>query len=119
MKLEEYTRGSRPDAWDQGEPAVLDYLARHVFRVAITNSRIVGLDEQSVAICYKQRKSNSWRTSNIPGQAFIRRFLQNVLPRACTRFATSTCGIPPSANSPPAHACCFGSTVRRDRAQPS
>jgi hypothetical protein len=60
---------------------VLDYLARYVFRVAITNSRIVDLDDQTVTIRYKQRKSNRWRTSRIPGQEFMRRFLQHVLPK--------------------------------------
>jgi hypothetical protein len=68
-------------AWGRGEQAVLDYLARYVFRVAITNSRIVDLDDQTVTIRYKQRKSNRWRTSRIPGQEFMRRFLQHVLPK--------------------------------------
>jgi Putative transposase len=30
---------------DPGEQAVLDYLARYVFRVAITNTRIIGVDD--------------------------------------------------------------------------
>jgi hypothetical protein len=68
-------------AWGTGEQAVLDYLARYVFRVAITNTRIVGLDDQAVTIRYKQRKSNRWRTSRILGQEFMRRFLQHVLPK--------------------------------------
>ena len=37
---------------------MLDYLARYVFRIAITNSRIVGLDDHGVTIRYKKRKSN-------------------------------------------------------------
>ena len=65
----------------EGEQAVLDYLARYVFRVAITNTRIVGLDYQAVTIRYKQRKSNRWRMSRISGQEFMRRFLQHVLPK--------------------------------------
>ena len=44
-------------AWGNGEQAVLDYLARYVFRVALTNARIVGLDEQGVSIQYKERKT--------------------------------------------------------------
>ena len=68
-------------AWGEGEQAVLDYLARYVFRVAITNARIVGLDDQSVTIRHKHRKSNRWRTSRIPGHEFMRRFLQHVLPK--------------------------------------
>jgi hypothetical protein len=68
-------------AWGKGEQAVLDYLARYVFRVAITNSRIVGLDDEAVTIRHKHRSSNRWRTIRIPGHEFMRRFLQHVLPK--------------------------------------
>ena len=68
-------------AWGEGEQAVLTYLARYVFRIAITNSRIVGLDEHGVSIRYKVRKSNRWRTCRITGDEFMRRFLQHVLPK--------------------------------------
>jgi hypothetical protein len=44
-------------------------------RIAITNACIVGLDDQAVTIRHKHRKSNRWRTSRIPGQEFMRRFL--------------------------------------------
>jgi hypothetical protein len=67
--------------WGDGGQAVLDYLARYVFCVAITNARIVGLDDQAVTIRYKQRKSSHWRTCQIVGDEFIRRFLQHVLPK--------------------------------------
>ena len=67
--------------WGEGEQGILDYLARYVFRVAITNTRIVGLDDQAVTIRHKERKSNQWRTSRIPGHEFMRRFLQHVLPK--------------------------------------
>jgi hypothetical protein len=68
-------------AWGKGEQAVLDYLARYVFRVAITNSRIVSLDDKAVTIRHKHRKSNRWRTIRIPGHEFMRRFLQHVQPK--------------------------------------
>lgn len=32
------------------EQAVLDYLARYVFRIALTNARIVSLDDRTVGI---------------------------------------------------------------------
>ena len=67
--------------WGQGEDAVLRYLARYVFRIAITNSRIVGLDERSVAFRYKHRQSNRWRICTLDGEEFMRRFLQHVLPK--------------------------------------
>jgi predicted Zn-ribbon and HTH transcriptional regulator len=68
-------------AWGEGEQAVLDYLARYVFRVAISNTRIVALDDQTVTIRHKHRRSNRWRTSRMPGHEFMRRFLQHVLPK--------------------------------------
>jgi len=67
--------------WGAGEQAVLDYLARYVFRVAITNARLVTLDDQVVTIRYKQRTSSRWRACRIAGDDFLRRFLQHVLPK--------------------------------------
>ena len=68
-------------AWGNGEQAVLDYLARYVFRVALTNARIVRLDDQTVTIQYKERKTGRPRTCRLSGDEFMRRFLQHVLPR--------------------------------------
>jgi hypothetical protein len=68
-------------AWGEGDEAVLRYLARYVFRVAITNSRIIGLDENGVTFRHKERASNRWRTTRLDGHEFMRRFLQHVLPK--------------------------------------
>ena len=68
-------------AWGNGEQAVLDYLARYVFRIALTNARIVGLDDETVTIQYKDRKTGHARTCRLSGDEFMRRFLQHVLPR--------------------------------------
>jgi hypothetical protein len=67
--------------WGEGDEAVLRYLARYVFRVAITNSRIVGLDDKGVTIRHKDRKSMQWRTTRLSGHECMRRFLQHVLPK--------------------------------------
>jgi hypothetical protein len=67
--------------WGEGEDAVLRYLARYVFRIAITNSRIVNLDERTVSFRYKHRQSNRWRTCTLEGAEFMRRFLQHLLPK--------------------------------------
>lgn len=68
-------------AWGTGEQAVLNYLARYVFRVALTNARILSLDDQTVTIQHKQRKTGRRRTCRLSGEEFMRRFLQHVLPR--------------------------------------
>ena len=67
--------------WGKGEQAVLDYLARYVFRIAITNSRIVAMDDQTVTFRYKDRKQRRWRTCRVSGIEFMRRFLMHVLPK--------------------------------------
>jgi hypothetical protein len=35
--------------WGEGEDAVLSYLARYVFRIAITNTRIIDFDHQAIS----------------------------------------------------------------------
>lgn len=68
-------------AWGDGAEAVLRYLARYVFRVALTEGRIVGLDDNGVIIRHKHRKSGRWHTTRLDGHEFMRRFLQHVLPK--------------------------------------
>ena len=68
-------------AWGDGADAVLEYLARYVYRVAITNGRIVGLDDTGVTIRHKERASGRWLNVRLTGHEFMRRFLQHVLPK--------------------------------------
>jgi hypothetical protein len=67
--------------WGDGAEEVLRYLARYVFRVAISENRIVGLDDAGVIIRHKHRASNRWRHTRLDGHEFMRRFLQHVLPK--------------------------------------
>ena len=67
--------------WGRHEQGVLDYLARYVFRIAITERRLLAMDDQSVTFQYKDRKANRQRTCKLEGTEFIRRFLQHILPR--------------------------------------
>ncbi len=59
----------------------LNYLSRHVFRTAITNARILGMDPTHVTFRWKDRDTGAWRIERLPGVEFLRRFLQHVLPR--------------------------------------
>ncbi len=61
--------------------ATLRYLAPYVFRVAISNSRIVSWGNGTVTFRYYKTGSNRPRTMTITAMEFIRRFLQHVLPR--------------------------------------
>jgi hypothetical protein len=67
--------------YGDGNDAVLTYLSRYVFRTAITNARILDMDETHVTFRWKDRGASAWRTERLPGVEFLRRFLQHVLPR--------------------------------------
>ena len=67
--------------YGHGNDAVLNYLSRYIFRTAISNARILGMDSNHVTFRWKDRKAQSWRTERLPGEEFLRRFLQHVLPR--------------------------------------
>jgi hypothetical protein len=67
--------------YGQGNDAVLTYLARYVFRAALSNARLVAMDQTHVTFRWKDRKAGTWRTERLEGGVFLRRFLQHVLPR--------------------------------------
>lgn len=56
------------------------YLAPYVFKVAITNTRIIKVENRMVFFKYKKKDSNRWRTISLKVFEFIRRFLQHILP---------------------------------------
>jgi hypothetical protein len=64
----------------QGTGAVLNYLARYIHRVAITNSRIISVDNGKVTFRYKDSGGAQTKTMTVSAEEFIRRFLQHVLP---------------------------------------
>lgn len=61
--------------------AVLKYFAPYMFRVAISNKRILKLENDQVTFAYKDDDKKRWRTMTLTVFEFIRRFLQHVLPR--------------------------------------
>lgn len=58
----------------------IKYLAPYVFKVAISNRRIVKLEDGKVFFKYKKSGSHRWRTMSLQVHEFIRRFCQHVLP---------------------------------------
>ena len=72
-----------------GPEAVLADLARYTHRVAISNSRLIGLDERGVSFRYKDYRRNGrarHRTMTLAPDEFIRRFLLHVLPKGFHRI---------------------------------
>jgi hypothetical protein len=60
----------------------LKYLAPYIFRVAISNNRILKLDQHQVTFRYRDTESGKEKRCTLGAGEFIRRFLQHVLPRS-------------------------------------
>jgi hypothetical protein len=119
-------KASRQKSWNVyakkpfGSPkTVLDYLGRYTHRVALSNERILEIENGEVTLSYRDRRDgNRKKTMALEGQEFIRRFLLYVLPDGfmrirhfgfwptepknslCPSAANSSASIPPCARSP-------------------
>ena len=72
-----------------GPEAVLAYLSRYTHRVAISNSRLLALDEAGVTFEYKDYRvegRDRCKTMTLEPGEFIRRFLMHVLPSGFHRI---------------------------------
>ena len=64
----------------QGGATAFTYLAPYVFKVAISNRRIVGLQDRLVTFTSRQPGSSRPRTTRLDVLECMRRFLHHVLP---------------------------------------
>jgi hypothetical protein len=70
-----------------GPRQVLKYLARYTHRVAISNDRILALQDGKVTFRWKDyADGNRHKTMTLPAVEFIRRFLQHVVPERFVRI---------------------------------
>ncbi len=70
-----------------GPEHVLHYLARYTHRVAISNHRILAVNESQVTFRWKDyAHHNKQRTMTLAGEEFLRRFLQHLLPKGFPRI---------------------------------
>jgi len=70
-----------------GPEHVLQYLARYTHRVAISNHRIVDVNDTHVVFRWKDYAHHSKRrTMRLTHEEFLRRFLQHVLPKGFPRI---------------------------------
>ncbi len=66
-----------------GPAAVLAYLSRYTHRVAISNQRLLALDERGVTFRWKDYRATAktrYKAMTLSADEFIRRFLLHVLP---------------------------------------
>jgi predicted Zn-ribbon and HTH transcriptional regulator len=71
-----------------GSPqTVLDYLGRYTHRVALSNDRILDIENGQVTLSYRDRKDGDQKkTMALDAHEFIRRFLLHVLPDGFMRI---------------------------------
>jgi hypothetical protein len=85
-KAEWVVYAKRPFA---GPDAVLACLSRYTHRVAISNSRLLALDDAGVTFRWKDYRAQGrarYKTMTLPTPEFIRRFLIHVLPSGFHRI---------------------------------
>jgi ssDNA-binding Zn-finger/Zn-ribbon topoisomerase 1 len=72
-----------------GPAAVLAYLSRYTHRVAIANSRLIGVDAHGVTFQFKDYRAKGrcrYKPMTLPLGEFMRRFLLHVLPARLHRI---------------------------------
>src|SRR6059036_818859 len=72
-----------------GPEAVLAYLSRYTHRVAISNRRLIGFDQNGVTFSYKDYRADGraqYKIMTLATNEFIRRFLIHVLPKGFHRI---------------------------------
>ena len=65
---------------------VLEYLGRYTHRVAISNHRLVSLEDGRVTFTYKNRKTEQIQQITVNAVEFIRRFLLHALPNGFVKI---------------------------------
>jgi hypothetical protein len=70
-----------------GAEKLIEYLARYIFRIAISNHRIVAVGKDTVTFKYfDNRDHGKEKLMTLPAIEFIRRFLSHVLPAHFVRI---------------------------------
>jgi hypothetical protein len=59
----------------------LQYLAPYIFRVALSNNRILKLENDHVTFRYRDTETGTEKRCSLAAEEFIHRFLQHVLPK--------------------------------------
>jgi hypothetical protein len=69
-----------------GPQHVLQYLGRYTHRVAISNRRLLALQDGQVSFQWKDYRDGEQKVMTVAAEEFIRRFLQHALPSGLQRI---------------------------------
>ena len=65
---------------------MLEYLGRYTHRVAISNPRLLALEDGQVSFAWKDYRDSANKVMTVSAEEFIRRFLQHSLPSGFQRI---------------------------------
>jgi len=66
--------------------SIIGYLARYTHRIAISNQRLIGMNQDEVCFSYKDYRTEQHKVMALDPGEFIRRFLLHVLPKGLMRI---------------------------------
>lgn len=70
----------------QRAETVVQYLSRYTRKIAISESRLTGISEETVSFRYQDYRDGQKKVMTLAGTEFLRRFLQHVLPHGFMRI---------------------------------
>ena len=72
---------------DNGAQSVIDYLGKYTHRIAVSNHRIICMDDENITFSIKDyRNKGQWKELVLSGVEFIRWFLMHVPPKRFVRI---------------------------------
>ena len=69
-----------------GPEQVIEYLGRYTHKVAISNHRLLNIDQTGVRFRYRDYRDNKQKEMTLEGAEFLRRFSQHILPKGFVRI---------------------------------
>jgi hypothetical protein len=69
-----------------GPEQVIEYLGRYTHKIAISNHRLLNVDETGVRFTWRDYRDNKVKVMSLEGAEFLRRFCQHILPRRFVRI---------------------------------
>jgi len=69
-----------------GPASVVEYLGRYTHKIAISNHRIIGINDHGVTFRWRDYRDNRPKTMPLGGTEFLRRFCQHILPSGFVRI---------------------------------
>lgn len=69
-----------------GPASVVEYLGRYTHKIAISNHRLLDINNQEVTFRWRDYRDNRQKIMSLEGTEFLRRFCQHILPSGFVRI---------------------------------